>query len=123
MRTTKTALMLLTLVLLSFNSVMGQATTSGNLNDTSGEIYLLERELNDTSDENLQNIATSAQATIEKIGPQVEWVHSYVTDNRMICVFKYENRNAMREHAEKAGLKPGELKKVERKIGPEYARH
>lgn len=113
-------ILFLLLFFFSINQVMSQAPTAGN-EESSGEIYILERKLTDTSDENLQKIATSAQGLVEKIGPQVEWVHSYVTDNKMICVFQYENQDAMAEHAEKAGLKPGELKKVKKTIGPHTA--
>lgn len=121
MKTCKPLLMLLIFILFSMNQVKAQEANSGNFSETTEEVYLLERDLNDTSEENLQKIANSAQGLAEEIGPQVEWVHSYVTDKKMICVFKYENRNAMAEHAEKAGLKPGELKKVKSTIGPHTA--
>lgn len=64
--------------------VKAQERNSGSFSETTEEIYLLERELTGTSLENLQKIANSAQGLAEEIGPQVEWVHSYVTDNKMI---------------------------------------
>lgn len=114
--------MFMVLVFFSVNVVMSQEQNLETYIEKAGETYLLEREMTDTSDDNLQKIATNAQNLAQEIGPQVEWVHSYVTDNKMICVFRYENKEALAEHAQKAGLQISDLKKVERIIGPETAK-
>lgn len=113
--------MLLTALLFSVNLAMSQEKKIENYAETSGEIYILERQMTDTSNENLLKIATGARNLVDEIGPQVEWVHSYVTDDKMICVFKYDSREALAEHAQRAGLKISDLKKVETIIGPETA--
>lgn len=119
---TKRIGMFMILLIFSVNVVMSQEQNLETNTEKAGEIYLLEREMNDTSEDNLHKIAESAQELVKEIGPQVEWVHSYVTDNKMICVFKYETREALAEHAQKAGLQISDLKKVERIIGPETAK-
>ncbi|MCM4158353.1 DUF4242 domain-containing protein [Antarcticibacterium flavum] len=123
MDTLKKILMLVAVILLSINQAVGQEKKTGSYSDTAGDLYLLEREMTDISEEKLHSIAKGAQELVEEIGPQVEWVHSYVTGNKMICVFKYETREAMAEHASRAGLKISDLQKVETMIGPETAKN
>lgn len=121
MKIVKNIFMLVTAFLFSANLTFAQEKKLEKHSGTSGETYILERQMTDTSDEKLQKIATGARDLVDEIGPQVEWVHSYVTDDKMICVFKYESREALAEHAHRAGLKITDLKKVESMIGPETA--
>lgn len=123
MKTFKKLLMLAVVVMFSVNHAVSQEKKIANHTETAGEIYLLEREMTDASEEKLHKIAKGAQELVEEIGSQVEWVHSYVTDDKMICVFKYQTREALAEHANRAGLKISDLKKVETMIGPDTAKN
>ena len=49
-------------------------------------------------------IAQKSNSVIEEIGPQIQWVHSYVTDNKVYCVYIAPDAETIYRHAEMAGF-------------------
>jgi len=65
--------------------------------------YVIERELEDAgklSSNDLQGISQKSCDVLEKLGPKIQWVESYITDNKIYCVYIAPDENMVRKHAE-----------------------
>jgi hypothetical protein len=63
--------------------------------------YLIERDIPgaaDLSERDLIAIAKKSRRVLERMGPQIQWVHSYVTGDRIVCVYIAPNEEMIREH-------------------------
>ena len=83
--------------------------------------YVIEREIpgaGDLSREQLQAISQKSCAVLQQIGPQVQWVHSYVTDNKIYCVYIAPNEELVREHARRGGFPANSVAEVRNMIDP-----
>ena len=58
--------------------------------------------------EELQGISAKSVGVIEEIGPSVQWVHSYVTGDKIYCVYNAKDADIVREHAQRGGF-PAEV--------------
>jgi hypothetical protein len=54
-------------------------------------------------------------------GPEIQWVQSYVTDDRMYCIYRAPNAEMIREHAEKGGFPANSINQVRAVIDPTTA--
>jgi hypothetical protein len=52
------------------------------------------------------------------MGPQIQWLHSYVTEDKVYCVYLAPDENSIREHARKAGIPVDRVSAVRRLIDP-----
>jgi hypothetical protein len=69
--------------------------------------YVIERDVADAgklSDEQLREISLRSLEVLADLGPKIQWIHSYVTDNKIYCVASRRTRRALHEHARRAGL-------------------
>jgi Nickel responsive protein SCO4226-like len=83
--------------------------------------YVIERELPGAANltaTQLKEIAETSNAVIRGMGPSIQWEHSYVTRNRLYCVYLGENEQAIREHAKLANFPCTKVNEVARVIGP-----
>ena len=67
--------------------------------------YLIEREIpgaGQMSPQQLQGVAAKSCSVLRNLGPQIQWVQSYVTDNKIYCVYIAPNEEMVREHAKQA---------------------
>ena len=55
------------------------------------------------------------------LGPQIQWVHSYVTDNKIYCVYRAPNEDIIREHAQRGGFPANKISQVRTTIDPTTA--
>jgi hypothetical protein len=86
--------------------------------------YLIEREIPNAgkfSPEELKAISQKSCSVLQEIGPQIEWLHSYVTGNKIVCVYKAENEELIRDHAEKGGFPANTITEVSSMISPATA--
>ncbi|MGB5237202.1 MAG: DUF4242 domain-containing protein [Flavobacteriaceae bacterium] len=86
--------------------------------------YLIEREIPDAgilSPEELRGISQKSCSVIKDMGPQIQWIHSYVTDDKVYCIYKAENEALIREHAEKGGFPVNYVTELATVIGPKTA--
>ncbi len=121
MKAIRNITILLIAIIFSGFQVNGQERISQKVEDPAKKTYVFERDLSDRvslTKEELNEITVNAKALVQKVGPEVEWVHSYVTDDKMICIFKYENEAAVVEHAKKGGFSVNDLKEVTTMLGP-----
>ena len=86
--------------------------------------YLIEREIpgaGKLSREELQAISQKSCAVLDEMGPQIQWVHSYVTGDKVYCVYIAPDEDKVREHASRGGFPANRVSKVESVIDPTTA--
>lgn len=86
--------------------------------------YLIKREIPDAGSMSSQDLQDASQAScdvLHNLGPQIQWVQSYVTDDTIHCVYIAPSDELIREHAEQAGFPANEIMKVKAIIDPTTA--
>ena len=86
--------------------------------------YVIEREIlgaGALSGEQLQAISQKSCGVLRNLGPEVQWVHSYVTDNKIYCVYIAPNEALVRQHAEQGGFPANQVSEVKSIIDPTTA--
>jgi hypothetical protein len=86
--------------------------------------YVIERELpgaGKLSSADLQAISQKSCGVLQQMGPQIQWVESYVTDDKIYCVYLAPNEEAVREHAQRGGFPANRISQVRRVIDPTTA--
>ena len=73
------------------------------------------------SAEQLKGISQTSCGVLSKMGPQIQWVHSYVTADKIYCVYNAPNEEMVREHAMQGGFPANEVNKVSTIIDPTTA--
>jgi hypothetical protein len=58
---------------------------------------------------------------LSELGPQIQWVQSYVTDNKIYCVYRAPNEDMIREHAQLGGFPANKISQVRNVINPTTA--
>lgn len=83
--------------------------------------YVIERELpgaGNLSQQELKEISQNSCAVLSELGPTIQWVHSYVTGDKVYCVYNAPNEEMVREHAEKGGFPVNRVSEVATIIDP-----
>ena len=83
--------------------------------------YVIERPLpgaGQLSDKELHGIATKSNTVLRELGPDVQWVHSYVTGDKIYCVYRAKNTDIIREHARCGGFPVEAINRVASVIDP-----
>jgi len=83
--------------------------------------YVIERELpgaGKLSKEQLQAISQKSCSVLNNLGPQIQWVTSYVTDDKIYCVYIAPNAEMVREHAKQGGFPANKVSQVRTVIDP-----
>jgi cell division inhibitor SulA len=86
--------------------------------------YVIERELpgaGSLSAETLQSISQKSCGVLKELGPQIQWVESYVTDDKIYCVYLAPNEELIREHAKRGGFPANRISQVRTIIDPTTA--
>ncbi len=87
--------------------------------------YLIEREIpgaGNLSPQQLQGISQKSCSVLSKLGPQIQWHHSYVMENTIFCVYTAPNEELIREHARQGGFPANRISEVRTMIDPSTAR-
>ena len=74
-----------------------------------------------TTASELQAISQKSCSVLQELGPDVQWVHSYVTDDKIYCVYRAPNEDTIREHAERGGFPANRISQVRTTIDPTTA--
>ena len=69
----------------------------------------------------LQAISDRSNGVLRDLGPEVQWIESYVTNDRIYCVYSAPSEDLIRQHAEQGGFPANRISKVERVIAPPTA--
>ncbi|CAB1076598.1 membrane protein [Alkalispirochaeta odontotermitis] len=86
--------------------------------------YIIERELPGAGDlgaDQIQGISQKSCQVLTEMGPQIQWVESFVTDNKIYCVYNAPNKEMIEEHAQKGGFPANQISQVRRVIDPTSA--
>lgn len=86
--------------------------------------YIIEREIpgaGDLSPAELQSISQKSCSIINEMGPQIRWVESYLTQDKLYCVYIAPDEEAVQEHAEKGGFPVNYIAEVRGMINPDTA--
>ena len=86
--------------------------------------YVIEREIpgvGELTPDQLQAISQKSCAVLSNLGPQIQWVESYVVDDRIYCVYIAPNEELLREHARQGGFPANRISEVRSIIDPTTA--
>ena len=86
--------------------------------------YVIEREIPDAgklSAQDLQAISQKSCGVLNQMGPQIQWVQSYVTDDKVYCVYIAPNEEMVREHARQGEFPANRVSEVKSVIDPTTA--
>jgi hypothetical protein len=86
--------------------------------------YLIERELpgaGKLSAAELKAISQKSCGVLKQMGAQIQWVHSYVTGDKIYCVYRAPNEEMVREHARQGGFPANRVSQVKSVIDPTTA--
>lgn len=70
------------------------------------------------TDAELRQISMQSLRALNEMGPQIQWLHSYVTEDKVYCVYIAPDENTIREHARRAGVPADRVSAVRRLIDP-----
>ncbi len=86
--------------------------------------FVIEREVpgvGSLSPEQIQAISQKSCSVLRNLGPQIQWLQSYVTDNKIYCVYIAPNEEVVREHARQGGFPANSVAQVRCVIDPTTA--
>lgn len=86
--------------------------------------YVIEREIpgaGSLSPEQLKGISQTSCGVLKAMGPQIQWIHSYVTGDKIYCVYIAPDEETVREHARQGGFPANSVAKVAMIIDPTTA--
>ncbi|HEY8893994.1 MAG TPA: DUF4242 domain-containing protein [Niastella sp.] len=122
-------LLLAILLLLGITGVAQTSTTADkpinkNQTKTTMKMYVIEREIpgvGQFTPEQLKSASQTSCKVLNEMGPKIEWIQSYVTGNKLYCVYRAENEELVREHARKGGFPANSINEVKGIISPATA--
>lgn len=86
--------------------------------------YVIERDIpgaGKLTAEQLNGISQKSCSVLKALGPQIQWVESYVTDDKIYCVYIAPNEALVREHAKQGGFPANRISEIRRMIDPTTA--
>jgi hypothetical protein len=86
--------------------------------------FIIEREIPEVGSferEQLRGAAAKSNEVLAQLGPEIQWVESYVADNKTFCVYLAANEGLIRKHAEISGFPATRITEVKRMIDPTTA--
>ena len=83
--------------------------------------FVIEREVPGAgalSESEIRDLSIRSLQVLKELGPQIQWLHSYVTEDKVYCVYLAPDENSIREHARRVGLPADRVSAVRRLISP-----
>lgn len=83
--------------------------------------FVIEREIPNAgklTPDQLKSISQTSCGVLDKMGPKIQWVQSYVTDDKIYCIYNAPNEDMVQEHAKQGGFPANSVKKVYATIDP-----
>jgi hypothetical protein len=127
MLTNRCNLLIAIMLFTGYATMAQKATVSNNLKTTTTtemKTYLIEREIpgaGQLTPEQLKSISQTSCTVLKEMGPRIQWIHSYVTGNKIYCIYKAENAELIREHAKKGGFPANSIIEISTVISPATA--
>ena len=86
--------------------------------------YVIEREIpgaGNMSAQDLQGASQKSCSVLKNLGPQIQWVESYVTADKLYCIYIAPNEEIIREHAQQGGFPANRISEIKTMIDPTTA--
>jgi hypothetical protein len=83
--------------------------------------FVIEREVpgaGSLSEDQIRELSMKSLGVLREMGPQIQWLHSYVTEDKVYCVYLAPDENSIREHARRTGIPADRVSAVRRLIDP-----
>ena len=83
--------------------------------------FVIEREIpgaGELSEEQIREVSLRSLQTLKEMGPQIQWLNSYVTEDKVYCVYLAPDEDTVREHARRTGIPANRVSAVRRLIDP-----
>jgi len=83
--------------------------------------YVIERELpgaGKLSKDELHGISQKSCGVIRELGPSIQWVESFVTEDKIYCIYNAPDKEILKEHAEKGGFPANRIEEIKNVISP-----
>ena len=83
--------------------------------------YVIEREIagaGSLTEDQIREVSLQALSTLRQMGSHIQWLHSYVTEDKVYCVYLAPDEETIREHARKSGIRADRVSLVRRLIDP-----
>ena len=120
------ALLIAILFFAGYASIAQKSKTNFKTSKTTEmKTYLIEREIPGAGSftaEKLKAISQTSCGVLKEMGPQIQWLHSYVAGDKIYCIYKAANEELIREHAKKGGFPANKIVEVSSVISPETAK-
>jgi hypothetical protein len=100
------------------------ANSKNNENAITMHTYVIERDIpgaGQFTPEKLKTIAKTSCAVLKEMGPGIQWIQSYVSGDKIFCIYKAENMDMLKEHAQKGGFPINNVYEVSTVISPATA--
>ena len=86
--------------------------------------YLIEREIpqvGEFTQEQLKGISQKSCSVLKEMGPDIQWLHSYVTDDKVYCLYKATDKDLIKQHADAGGFPVNYITELTTRIDPDTA--
>ena len=83
--------------------------------------YVVERDLpgaGKLTPDQLRGVSQKSCSVLNKLGPEIQWIHSYVTADKIYCIYRAPNEAMIREHAQQGGFPANKISEVAAVIEP-----
>jgi len=119
------------IAIMLFTGYVSMAQKSAAVTDNSNtskktemKTYLIEREIpgaGKLTAEQLKGISQTSCSVLKEMGPKIQWIQSYVTGDKIYCIYKAENAELIKEHAKKGGFPANAIIEISSVISPATA--
>ena len=86
--------------------------------------FVIERDMpgvGKLGEHDLQGASRTSCSVLRDLGPEIQWVHSYVTDDKIYCIYRAPSEDLIRQHAQQAGFPANKISQVRATIDPTTA--
>ena len=86
--------------------------------------FVIERDIPGAGNMSAEDLMAASQkscSVLDKLGSDIQWIHSYVTGDKIYCIYKAENAEQIREHAKRGGFPANSVTEVANIISPATA--
>lgn len=117
------------ILLFSGSALLAQGTTESKKTSPKKEVimktFLIERDIpgaGNLTPADLKGISQKSCSVLKNMGSGIQWIQSYVTGNKIFCVYKAENEDLIREHGKEGGFPVTNITEISSVISPETAK-
>ena len=86
--------------------------------------FVIEREMpgvGQLDGDALKGASQGSCAVLRQLGPEIQWVHSYVTDDKIYCIYRAPSEELIKQHVEQAGFPANRISRIREMIDPTTA--